>query len=67
MKGQDMDSALERTFVIFKQMTGEAEISDDMRLGAEKHVRKLFELGETDEQRLTVSGLTYLKSHRIDA
>ncbi len=62
-----MDSALERTFVIFKQMTGEAEISDDMRLGAEKHVRKLFELGETDEQRLTVSGLTYLKSHRIDA
>ena len=54
MKGQDMDSALERTFVIFKQMTGEAEISDDMRLGAEKHVRKLFELGETDEQRLTV-------------
>ena len=53
-----MENALERMFVIFKQMTGEAEISDDMRRGAEGHVKKLFESGETDEQRLTVSGLT---------
>ena len=56
-----MENALERMFVIFKQMTGEAEISDDMRRGAEGHVKKLLESGETDEQRLTVSGLTYLK------
>lgn len=56
-----MENALERMFVIFKQMTGEVEISDDVRRGAEGHVKKLFESGETDEQRLTVSGLTYLK------
>lgn len=63
-----MDNALERMFVIFKQMTGDTEISDDMRRGAENHVKTLFESGETDEQRLTVSGLTYLKkAHSIDA
>lgn len=63
-----MEKALERMFVIYKQMTGQAEIADDLRSGAEDHVRKLFESGETDEQRLTVSGLTYLKkSHSVDA
>ncbi len=63
-----MEKALERMFVIFKQMTGDAEISDDMRRGAEGHVKTLFESGETDEQRLTVSGLTYLKkAHSIAA
>ena len=63
-----MENALERMFVIFKQMTGDAEISDDMRNGAKDHVTKLFETGETDEQRLTVSGLTYLKkAHSVDA
>lgn len=63
-----MENALERMFVIFKQMTGDTEIRDDMRRGAENHVKKLFESGETDEQRLTVSGLTYLKkAHSIDA
>ena len=59
-----MDSAIERTFVIFKQMTGQDEISDDLRSGAERHIKKLFDSGETDEQRLTVSGLTYLKKAR---
>ena len=63
-----MESALERMFVIFKQMTGDAEIDDGLRRGAEKHVRELFESGETDEQRLTVSGLTYLKkAHSVEA
>ena len=56
-----MDSALERTFEIFKQMTGQDEISDDMRHRVEDHVKQLYNSGETDEQRLTVSGLTYLK------
>ena len=56
-----MESALERMFVIYKQMTGQPDIADDLRSGAEDHIRKLFESGETDEQRLTVSGLTYLK------
>ena len=63
-----MENALERMFVIFKQMTGDTAISDDMRRGAEKHVKTLFESGETDEQRLTVSGLTYLKKvHSVNA
>ncbi len=63
-----MENALERVFVIYKQMTGQSEISDDLRHRAENHVRKLFESGETDEQRLTVSGLTYLKkASAIDA
>ena len=63
-----MENALERMFVIFKQMTGDTEISDDMRHGVENHVRTLFEAGETDEQRLTVSGLTYLKkANAVDA
>ncbi|MBN8981773.1 MAG: hypothetical protein J0I29_10950 [Rhizobiales bacterium] len=63
-----MDRAIERMFEIFKQMTGQAEIADDLRHGAEDHVRGLFESGETDEQRLTVSGLTYLKkASAVDA
>lgn len=56
-----MENALERMFVIYKQMTGQPDIAVDLRSGAEDHVRKLFESGEKDEQRLTVSGLTYLK------
>ncbi|MBI3700228.1 MAG: hypothetical protein HY242_07255 [Afipia sp.] len=59
-----MENALERTFVIYKQMTGEDEISDDLRNGAEKHIKNLVDSGETDEQRLTVGGLTYLKKAR---
>lgn len=60
-----MENALERMFVIYRQMTGQTEIGDDLRRRAESHVRKLFESGETDEQRLTVSGLTYLKKAGI--
>jgi hypothetical protein len=63
-----MENALERMFVIYKQMTGLTEIGDGLRNSAEDHVKKLFEAGETDEQRLTVSGLTYLKkASTVDA
>lgn len=63
-----MQSAIERMFVIFQQMTGQAELNDDLRKGAEEHVRKLSDAGEVDEQRLIVGGLTYLKQHHeVDA
>ncbi len=63
-----MESALERMFVIFKQMTGDADINEELKKDAGDHVRKLHDAGETDEQRLTVSGLTYLKkAYNIDA
>lgn len=59
-----MESALERTLVIFKQMSGQDEISEDLRDGAEQHIKKLFDSGETDEQRLTVRTYVFEKGQR---
>lgn len=55
-----MDEALERMFLIYQQMTG-SELTDEVRKDGSEHVQKLFEAGETDSNRLTVKGLTYLK------
>ena len=62
-----MNQALDRMFVIFKQMTGQTELDKTLCDNAEKHVRQLYDAGETDDQRLTVSGLTYLKRHHAEA
>lgn len=55
-----MEEALERMFLIYQQMTG-AEVSDELRSEGTAHVRELFEAGETNSERLTVKGLTFLK------
>lgn len=56
-----MNAAIERMFTIYAQMIGTEKINEDLRIMASNHVRELFEAGETDEERLTVRGLTYLK------
>ena len=55
------DAVIERMFTIYAQMMGTDKISEDLRAMSSNHVRELFEAGETDEERLTVRGLTYLK------
>ncbi|MEH2480466.1 hypothetical protein V1282_003823 [Nitrobacteraceae bacterium AZCC 2146] len=37
----------------------------ETKRGLEKHVRDLFDRGERDENRLTVHGLTYLRSREL--
>jgi hypothetical protein len=56
-----MDAVIERMFTIYAQMMGTNKISEDLKIMGSNHVRELFEAGETDEERLTVRGLTYLK------
>jgi hypothetical protein len=34
-----METALERMFVIFKQMIGQSDLSEELRSGAQKHVK----------------------------
>lgn len=58
-----MNTALERMFTIYAQMTGSNVISDDLRARSVSHVRELFEAGETDSERLTVQGLIFLKQY----
>jgi hypothetical protein len=57
-----MDAVIERMFTIYAQMIGTNKFSEDLRSMSSNHVRELFEAGEIDEERLTVRGLTYLKS-----
>lgn len=56
-----MDAVIERMLTIYAQMIGTNKISDDLRNKSSSYVRELFEAGETDEERLTVRGLTCLK------
>jgi hypothetical protein len=56
-----MDTVLERMFTIYAQMMGTNHISDDLKTKSSSHVRGLFEAGETDQERLTVQGLIFLK------
>jgi hypothetical protein len=58
-----MNTALERMFTIYAQMIGSNQISDDLRTRSVSHIRELFEAGETDEERLTVKGLIFLKQY----
>ena len=56
-----METVLERMFAIYAQMIGTNQISDDLKAKSGSHVRGLFEAGETDQERLTVQGLIFLK------
>jgi hypothetical protein len=59
--GGTMDAVLERMFTIYAQMIGSDKIDGELKRQSSTHVRELFEAGETDEERLTVQGLIYLK------
>ncbi len=56
-----MDTVFERIFTIYAQMIGTDQISDDLKTQSTNHVMELFEAGETDQERLTVQGLIFLK------
>lgn len=62
-KGKDdMQIAIDRIMQTYNLMANRAdEASAEARLKVTEYVQSLFDGGETDMQRLTVCGLTYLR------
>jgi hypothetical protein len=62
-KGKDdMKIAIDRIMQTYNLMANRAEdVSEEARIKVTEYVQSLFDGGETDMQRLTVCGLTYLR------
>ena len=62
-KGKDdMQIAIDRIMQTYNLMANRAdEASAEARIKVTEYVQSLFDGGETDMQRLTVCGLTYLR------
>lgn len=55
-----MQRAIDRVIQTYSLLTSR-EAADQVRHKVETYLRKLFEAGETDDNRLTVCGLVYLR------
>lgn len=57
-----MQLAIDRIMQTYNLMANRAEeASEEARIKVTEYVQSLFDSGETDMQRLTVCGLTYLR------
>ncbi|MCG6207140.1 hypothetical protein LPW26_21045 [Rhodopseudomonas sp. HC1] len=55
-----MQRAIDRVIQTYGLLTSQ-ETADQMKVKVENYIRTLFEAGETDDNRLTVCGLVYLR------
>ena len=55
-----MQRAIDRVIQTYGLLTSQ-ETADNMKVKVENYIRTLFEAGETDDNRLTVCGLVYLR------
>ncbi|WP_420133942.1 hypothetical protein [Rhodopseudomonas sp.] len=55
-----MQRAIDRVIQTYGLLTSQ-EAAEQAKVKVENYIRKLFEAGETDDNRLTVCGLVYLR------
>lgn len=55
-----MQRAIDRVIQTYGLLTSQ-EAAEQMKAKVENYIRTLFEAGETDDNRLTVCGLVYLR------
>ncbi|MFC0243120.1 hypothetical protein [Rhodopseudomonas telluris] len=55
-----MQRAIDRVIQTYGLLTSQ-EAADQAKVKVENYIRTLFEAGETDDNRLTVCGLVYLR------
>ncbi|RJF78634.1 hypothetical protein [Rhodopseudomonas palustris] len=55
-----MQRAIDRVIQTYGLLTSQ-DAADQMKVKVENYIRTLFEAGETDDNRLTVCGLVYLR------